>query len=223
MKTVLLLATALTIVLASENATDDGLEDGETKCPRDMNNDGKVDADEFDICPFFAECAESTNQTWSGCVPKGNHVCYKYSKGGESGVIVDVAMATPSQSCCDGAVCSSRQTCVEVNDPRDAEGNAREFEYDFSEDGNDRRPYKIEEVARNGWRNAKGEAFENKPKMCVNKVFDGAPRPLLKHTALVALATAAPARLGSPPPLRRAQSPRAPSRSSRRGARWSSS
>ena len=77
MKTVLLFATALTIVLASENATDDGLEDGETKCPRDMNNDGKVDADEFETCPFFAECAESTNKTWSRCVPKGNHVCYK--------------------------------------------------------------------------------------------------------------------------------------------------
>ena len=216
MKTVLLLATALTIVLASENATDDGLEDGQTKCPRDMNNDGEVDADEFDICPFFAECAESTNKTFSGCVPKGNHVCYKYSKGGESGVIVDVAMATPSQSCCDGAVCSSRQTCVEVNDP------SATFTYDFDEDSNPV-SYTVGQVARNGWQNAKGEAFENKPKQCIDKVFDGAPRPLLKHTALVALATAAPARLGSPPPLRRAQSPRAPGRSSRPGARWSSS
>ena len=240
MKTVLLLATALTIVLANENATLDAdsvtqpdPEEGETKCVRDKDNDGNVDDNEFglsgdlgrsfDICDGYSECAESTNKTFSRCVRKGTRVCYKYSKGGESGVITGVAPAEPYQSCCDGAVCSSRQTCVEVNDPRDAEGNAREFEYDFSEDGNDRRPYKIEEVARNGWRNAKGEAFENKPKMCVNKVFDGAPRPLLKHTALVALATAAPARLGSPPPLRRAQSPRAPSRSSRRGARWSSS
>ena len=245
MKTVLLLATALTLVLANENATLDAdsvtqpdPEEGETKCVRDFDNDGDT-TDEFDICSGYQECVESTNKTWSRCVAKGNKVCYKYSKGGESGVIVGVTgivyndadgnenvigeLVNPSSSCCDGAVCSSRQTCVEVNDPRDAEGNAREFEYDFSEDGNDRRPYKIEEVARNGWRNAKGEAFENKPRMCVNKVFDGAPRPLLKHTALVALATAAPARLGSPPPLRRAQSPRAPSRSSRRGARWSSS
>ena len=237
MKTVLLLATALTIVLANENATLDAdsvtqpdPEEGETKCVRDFDNDGNVDDNEFglsgdlgrsfDICDGYSECAESTNQTWSTCVPKGTRVCYKYSKGGESGVIIDVAMATPSQSCCDGAVCSSRQTCVEVNDPSKMPNG---FEYDFSEEGNDRRSYNLEEVARNGWRNAKGEAFENKPKMCVNKVFDGAPRPLLKHTALVALATAAPARLGSPPPLRRAQSPRAPSRSSRRGARWSSS
>lgn len=216
MKTVLLLATALTIVLANENATDDGLEDGQTKCPRDMNNDGEVDTDEFQICPFFAECAESTNKTFSTCVPKGNHVCYKYSKGGESGVIVGMAMATPSQSCCDGAVCTSRQTCVEVNDPSET------FTYDFDEDSIPV-SYTVGEVARNGWQNAKGEAFENKPKQCIDKVFDGAPRPLLKHTALVALATAAPARLGSPPPLRRAQSPRAPGRSSRPGARWSSS
>ena len=165
MKTVLLLATALTIVLASENATDDGLEDGETKCPRDMNNDGKVDADEFETCPFFMECAESTNKTWSGCVLKGNHVCYKYSKGGESGVIVGAAMATPSQSCCDGAVCSSRQTCVEVNDPD------RTFTYDFDEDSNPV-SYTVGQVARNGWQNAKGEAFENKPKQCIDKVFD---------------------------------------------------
>jgi hypothetical protein len=165
MKTVLLLATALTIVLANENATDDGLEDGQTKCPRDMNNDGEVDTDEFQICPFFAECAESTNQTFSTCVPKGNHVCYKYSKGGESGVIVGMAMATPSQSCCDGAVCTSRQTCVEVNDPSET------FTYDFDEDSIPV-SYTVGEVARNGWQNAKGEAFENKPKTCVNKVFD---------------------------------------------------
>ncbi len=236
MKTVLLLATALTIVLA-QNATDDGLKDGETKCENDMNGDGKIDADEFMICKFHQECVESTNKSWSGCVPKGNKVCYTYSKGGESGVIVGVTgivindadgnenvigeLVHPSSSCCDGAVCSSRQTCVEVNDP------SKSFNYDLDEDGIPI-PYNVGEVARNGWRNAKGEGFDNKPKVCVNKVFDGAPRPLLKHTALVAHpspshATAAPARLGSPPPLRRAQSPRAPSRSSRRGARWSSS
>ena len=191
MKTVLLLATALTIVLASENATDDGLEDGQTKCPRDMNNDGEVDADEFDICPFFAECAESTNKTWSGCVPKGNHVCYKYSKGGESGVIVGVAMATPSQSCCDGAVCSSRQTCVEVNDP------SATFTYDFDEDSNPV-SYTVGQVARNGWQNAKGEAFENKPKQCIDKVFDVTAAASQTHSA-----RGPPMALTPPPRLRK--------------------
>ena len=138
MKTVLLLATALSLVLA-QNTTDDGLEDGQTKCPIDLNFDGEIDNDEFDICPFYAECIEAANKSFSRCVSKGNHVCYEYSKGGESGVVIDVAIATPSQSCCDGARCSSRQTCVEVNDP----SKMPKFYYDFSE-------YNLEEVARNG-------------------------------------------------------------------------
>ena len=56
MKTVLLLATALTLVLANENATLDAdsvtqpdPEEGETKCVRDFDNDGNVDDNEFGL------------------------------------------------------------------------------------------------------------------------------------------------------------------------------
>ena len=245
MKTVLLLATALSLVLA-QNATDDGLEDGQTKCPVDNNNDGDTnDADEFTICEFHQECVEAANKTFSRCISKGNKVCYLYSRGGESGTMLAGEEVHASRSCCAVNVvlppeacslrsslvlplelscslsCSSRETCVEVNDP------GANFYYDIADYDYSPVPYNVGQVARNGWKNAKGEAIENKPRMCVPKVSPAAPPPPPRWRRRPARSRRLVRPRCRPAATSRARrsstSPRAPGRSSRRGARWSSS
>jgi len=161
-----LLAAALFLARADETADEIDEDAGETKCPCDGPTCllGSGD-DKFHKCSWTQQCHESSNKSWSMCIPKGNIVCYKYQFLGESGVIVGAASHHPSMSCCDDAACNSRQTCVEVN------GGAGSFDYDFDENGA-LVSYSVADVERNDWKNKKGEAFQNRPKVCVDRIFD---------------------------------------------------
>jgi len=157
------------------------LGDGQTECPCEPGwNSGCSAHGDFAkklICGWKQECHESANKTFSMCITKGNFVCYKYQHLGRSGSIVNAESYSPAEkdSCCEDQACDSRQTCVKIK-----RGKARTFEYEFDDNGKEggtlMMTLNVEDVARNGWKNMKGETIKNYPKICIDKVFDATQR-----------------------------------------------
>jgi uncharacterized membrane protein len=184
--TAALLAASLVVAYGQTTATppsasttaapssDYELKDGESKCSCEPGWNGECthgdDGKKYQVCAYAHECAESDNKTFSFCIPKGNIVCYRYQYLGTDGKIVDAQSHHPSKSCCDSNACSSRQTCVEMISGSDP------FFYDYDDNGEAggmaMQIFSPEEVARNLWKDKKDKDFQNKPKKCIDRVFD---------------------------------------------------
>ena len=168
---VAVLAASLLVVYAREPDA----KEGETKCVCTVGWNSKCEGQGTDtntgweICDWLSECHVASNNTFSFCIPKGHKVCYRYQYLGTSGNIVAAAHHEPYKSCCDEKACTSRQTCV------DAIGGDGTFKYEYKDSNGwttTMYQHTVSSVAKNNWKYKDGSKIKNKPKVCIDKVFD---------------------------------------------------
>jgi hypothetical protein len=136
---------------------------GDNKC-----NQG-ADGDKFQVCSWLQECHNAANKSFSFCIKKGNKVCARHQYLGTTGSIVKVKEHHPSKICCEEEACTSRQECI----VKEGGTGTFEYEYDTSDGGTTKmKSWTLADIARNGWRNKKGEAVENKPRVCGDRNMD---------------------------------------------------
>jgi len=163
---VLILSASLTLAAAQDNKTD-------TTCT--FNAPG---TEVKQTCPWYTDCSESTNETLSGCLLKGNNVCNTYQYLGSSGLLVknNLPMGChPTATCCDGQCCTDLQSCVLQEGPPEAE-----FHYDF-------KMHNIGGIARNQWRTPELVALENRPRVCIDRIFAADSGSKAVFTPMIAL------------------------------------
>lgn len=171
--------TVLALLVATAGATttttEEKLKDGETKCPclkpggDSQCNKGDKTKGFHQVCTWLQECHISANASFNFCIKKGNKVCARHQYLGTTGNIVKVQSHDPYKICCDDKACTSKQECI------DQEGGTGTFEYEYANsDGatTTMLSWTLADIARNGWRNKKGEKALNKPKVCVDRAHD---------------------------------------------------
>lgn len=148
-------------------------------------------------CDWYQECYEEEDAAdkvleeaaaaqggLNGCILKGNHVCKRYEKLGQSGKIVANTVGSggchPSTTCCDGACCTEQQECLPME--------SGTFTYgEWDKTSQEWPGLNAAWVARNEWKLPNGDDLENRPMHCVNIKFDATTGGKAVFTPMMAM------------------------------------
>jgi len=139
-----------------------------TPCP--LPNNQNAECNNNEVCTQVP-----SDRNLDYCLELGNDECLRHQFLGTDGNVVAVVAGgiIPSDTCCDGAVCTWGQSCVNR-----VSGT---FEYDGQQ-------YDAEVLARNDWKLPNGEKIQNRPRVCSNTgVMLGAPGTKIVFVPIVSI------------------------------------